>query len=176
MREKINDRYIRSDEALQELIRPSWLLYWRRLTIAIAVLALAVFFLYPAFRFGHASVWIVAGVCGCAMLYLARLIVLRQLNFVLLTNRRVIDVDQSGLFAKQVTEVALENIQDIRYTTSGLLPSLFQVGTIVLQTVSGRIDIGFVKQPHWLQDRIMQVQRSVVQRSKARATEQEDEI
>ena len=52
------------------------------------------------------------------------------LSLQIVTNRRLIDVDQAGLFHRVVNELPIEKIEDVTYTQSGILPSVFHYGTV----------------------------------------------
>lgn len=56
------------------------------------------------------------------------------LDVLLVTNQRVIYIEQIGLFARELAELRMENIQDIKVEVVGLLASLLDFGNIHLQT------------------------------------------
>ncbi|MBT9169086.1 MAG: hypothetical protein DDT19_02438 [Syntrophomonadaceae bacterium] len=56
------------------------------------------------------------------------------LDVLLVTNKRIIDIEQIGLFARDTVEIRLENIQDIKTEVVGLLPSLLKMGNLHIQT------------------------------------------
>jgi len=56
------------------------------------------------------------------------------LDVVLLTNRRLLKIEQKGLFARDIAEMRLERIQDIRVDIMGIIPSLLDFGTLKVQT------------------------------------------
>lgn len=51
-----------------------------------------------------------------------------------LTNRRIIDVEQRGFFIREVSSVRYPMIQDVTINVSGLFPTLLNFGTIQVQT------------------------------------------
>ena len=56
------------------------------------------------------------------------------LDVVLITNRRLLKIEQLGLFARDVAEMRLEKIQDIRVDVLGLFSSLLNFGDLKVQT------------------------------------------
>lgn len=56
------------------------------------------------------------------------------LDTFIVTTKRIIDVDQVGLFARTIAEAPLENIQDVRVEISGILASLINYGDIHIQS------------------------------------------
>ncbi len=62
------------------------------------------------------------------------------LSLQLVTTDRVIDIDQKGVFKREVNELAISNVQDVTHRQNGLLPSLLGYGEVVIKTSS--IDLG----------------------------------
>jgi hypothetical protein len=62
------------------------------------------------------------------------------LSLQLVTTDRVIDIDQKGIFRREVNELAIGNIQDVTYKQNGFLPSLLGYGEVIIKTSS--IEIG----------------------------------
>lgn len=56
----------------------------------------------------------------------------------ILTSQRLIDIDQRRLFHKLVAEIPLENIQDVIYEVRGINQTIFNFGTVKVQTASGK--------------------------------------
>jgi len=56
------------------------------------------------------------------------------LDVVLVTNKRVIDIEQINLFSRDIAEIGLENIQDIKIEISGVIASLLKIGNLHIQT------------------------------------------
>jgi hypothetical protein len=56
------------------------------------------------------------------------------LDVLILTNERIIDIDQRSLFHRQVSEFRLENIQDITTDVPGFIATFLDFGDIHVQT------------------------------------------
>jgi membrane protein YdbS with pleckstrin-like domain len=54
----------------------------------------------------------------------------------LITNMRIISIDQKGYFKRQIAEAELDKIQEAEYSTKGPLQTMFNFGDIKLQTAS----------------------------------------
>jgi len=52
----------------------------------------------------------------------------------IITNKRIIDIDQQGLFKRDIATVRIENIQDVKVKVFGIIPTLLRFGDIHLQT------------------------------------------
>lgn len=57
-----------------------------------------------------------------------------QLDRFILTDVRVIDMDQHGLFHRQVHETSLEHVQEVYYEIKGILATLFNYGHVKVLT------------------------------------------
>lgn len=65
----------------------------------------------------------------------------------LVTNMRVIDVDLSGILYRQVAEAKLEHIEDVSYQQAGFIRSLFNYGTVLVQTAGTQESIEYDRVP-----------------------------
>jgi hypothetical protein len=61
------------------------------------------------------------------------------LSLQLVTTDRIIDIDQKGIFRREVNELAINNIEDVTYKQNGLLPTLLGYGEVVIKTSSFEI-------------------------------------
>lgn len=58
------------------------------------------------------------------------------LNMQIITDRRIVDIDQAGLFSHTVSELHIENIEDVTSETKGLFGTLFNYGMVYVQTAA----------------------------------------
>lgn len=81
------------------------------------------------------------------------------LDIWIVTNDRIIDIEQFGLFSRTVSELELFSIQDVTTSIHGILPTLFDYGDITVKTASQNISIVFkqVKNPNVIRQRIIQL-------------------
>lgn len=89
-------------------------------------------------------VWLgaaVIGVLGAAYVYM-----LWYFSYYLLTNQRIRQVRQKGLFRKAVVDLGLDKIQSISYVV-GMGGGLLGFGTLLLQTQVGDMRMGMVERP-----------------------------
>ncbi len=80
----------------------------------------------------------------------------------ILTNQRIINIDQSGFFSRRVSEAELANILNVSYEVQGPVKSLLNFGDISIDT-SGS-DRNFlvlknIENPHFIQEKIVSEQR-----------------
>lgn len=79
------------------------------------------------------------------------------LDVLVITNQRVIDIDQIGLFARDIATAPLENAQDIKIEMIGLLPTMLRFGNLHFQTagMDKEIVIRGIKDPEGVKKQIM---------------------
>lgn len=77
----------------------------------------------------------------------------------IVTNERIQQTSQTGLFGKSVIDLSLSKIQNISYTIPGLSGEMFGFGTLVLQTYVGDMIIEKVQKPSIIYNNIQQAIR-----------------
>ncbi len=114
------------------------------------LILLAFFLLWPLFQYGG---W---GTMGFALLlssggYISlRAHRLWRGNFILVTNRRIVDVARAGWFTESVSQLYYNEIQDISWSKKGLGATLWGYGTVQLVGASGstRLMFTYIKDPN----------------------------
>lgn len=74
----------------------------------------------------------------------------------IVTNQRIQQTSQSGVFGKSVIDLSLSKIQNISYNIPGFTGEAFGFGTIVLQTYVGDMIIEKVHKPSDIYNKIQQ--------------------
>ena len=72
----------------------------------------------------------------------------------IITDERVVDVDFVNMLYHKYSEAQLEHIEDVSHKVSGLLGSIFDFGTVYIQTAGARPEIAFedIPRPRDAQD------------------------
>ncbi len=65
------------------------------------------------------------------------------LDLWVVTEERILDIDQEGVFMRKVSELALHNIQDVHVEVKGVFATLFNFGTIEVQTAGAEQKFSF---------------------------------
>jgi len=80
-------------------------------------------------------------------------------NKVVITNKHVVDVDQIGLFNREVSTLRLEEIQDVSAKINGPLQTMLGYGTLIIQTAGERENFVFdyVPDPYKLENYIIEL-------------------
>ncbi|NCU30243.1 PH domain-containing protein [Candidatus Saccharibacteria bacterium] len=75
----------------------------------------------------------------------------------IVTNQRIQQTLQSGVFGKSVIDLSLSKIQNISYNIPGFSGEVFGFGTIVIQTYVGDLVIDKVEKPEKTYNKLQQV-------------------
>ncbi|MBW6440704.1 PH domain-containing protein [Patescibacteria group bacterium] len=70
------------------------------------------------------------------------------LDVCIVTNQRLLDIEQIGFFNRTVSELDLKNIQDITSNVHGLFQTMFGFGNIKIQTASQENKFELPSVPH----------------------------
>lgn len=77
----------------------------------------------------------------------------------IVTDQRLIQITQRGLFNRSVVDMGLNQIQMVNYQVSGIQETFLGSGTIMMQTFVGDLIIHDVHHPSKIQKHILQILR-----------------
>lgn len=82
-------------------------------------------------------------------------------NKIVITDQHIVDIDQMGLFNRIVSTLRLEEIQDISASVKGPMQTVFQYGSIVIQTAGERENFLFdyVPNPYELEHYVLEIRK-----------------
>ncbi|MET0779685.1 MAG: PH domain-containing protein [Candidatus Saccharimonadales bacterium] len=75
----------------------------------------------------------------------------------IVTDQRLIQITQKGLFHRSVIDMGLSQIQMVNYQVSGLQETLLGFGTIMMQTFVGDLVIHDIHHPAAIQKKLLEV-------------------
>ena len=78
----------------------------------------------------------------------------------IITDRRLIQITQKGMFTRSVVDMGLGQIQMVNYQVAGLQETLLGFGTIMMQTMVGDLVVHDVHHPAKTQKRILEILRA----------------
>jgi len=81
------------------------------------------------------------------------------LNFHLVTDQHLVDIDQLMLFSRKISELTLEDIQDVSATQHGFFQSIFHYGDVVVQTAGEKPNFTLEKigNPYEMSRQVMEI-------------------
>lgn len=77
----------------------------------------------------------------------------------IVTDQRLIQITQRGLFHRSVIDMRLNQIQMINYEVSGMQETLLRFGTIMMQTYVGDLVIHEIHHPAVIQKKLLEIMR-----------------
>jgi hypothetical protein len=77
----------------------------------------------------------------------------------IVTDQRLIQITQKGLFHRSVVDMGLNQIQMVNYQVAGLSETIFGSGTIMMQTFVGDLVIHNVHHPAAIQKKLLEILR-----------------
>ena len=85
--------------------------------------------------------------------------VLYYLNLHIVSEERIVDIDQIGLLFHEVSELNIETIEDVTSQTKGLLGNLLNYGTVFIQTAGAteRFEFDNVSNPAQIASTILKL-------------------
>lgn len=97
--------------------------------------------------------FVIVGVLGALYSYL-----LWYFSIYIVTNQRIRQVAQRGLFKKTVVDLGLDKVQSISMNVPGILGGIFNYGTILVQTGVGDLVISMVPNPEDIHNKLQNAQ------------------
>lgn len=91
------------------------------------------------------------------ILYFFTYFVTFYLDVLIMTNDRLVDVDQNSLFSRTVAEVDLYQIQDATSEVKGIFATLFNYGNVIIQTAGAlpKFTLSNIPNPHQVRQMLM---------------------
>lgn len=79
----------------------------------------------------------------------------------IITNERIVNIEQKGLFTRRISELRFSRIQDVTSSVNGLVPTVLNFGDVSVQTASEEDHFLFrqVGDPFAVKDEVMRLAR-----------------
>lgn len=158
---------LNDDESIIKVVRQRWLKLLTSLILPIICIVLPFFFLYPLFYWGNKGVVIFAGLLLTGILWLIRNIIVWYWQVFIITDQRIIDIDQKGLFQKTVSDIPLTKIDDVFYQIKGIWQTITRIGNIYVTLIDSKtkIEITNIAQPAKIQQLILQFKNEILKQN-----------
>ena len=91
----------------------------------------------------------------------------------IITNERIVNIEQKGLFNRSVSELQFSRIQDVTTVVDGLIQTVLNFGNVYVQTAAETERFLFrqVPDPYAIKDMVMQLSRSSTEADFVRLSE-----
>jgi hypothetical protein len=147
---------LKPDEEILMQVQQHWVPFIPRLSVFTVWFVVPWFFLFPLFRQGEWGVGVFVILVGSALLFGFRSWYAWSRTMFVVTNRRMVDIDQHGFFARTTSDLFFTNIDDVSYKKKGPVQIAAGYGTVLIQTrgAADDIEVRRVKKPAKLHDLI----------------------
>lgn len=122
------------NEEIQLVIRESVTAHFYKFFVGIFLLVLPFFLMFYLVSQGPIGVSIFVALLLISVIYMIREYYIWTNTIFLVTNQRIIDIEQNGLLHRTVSEIGHMKIQDISYQSKGLMQLVCGTGTIQIKT------------------------------------------
>lgn len=157
----------REDEEILIIARRHWIVYIPSLVIGFFVLISCLALLANLPRIEALDSYVLQAVatvllslaCLFTLLFVYISWLVNYLNFQIVTREHIVDINQQALFHRKVSELFLNEIQDVSASQKGILQSLLTYGDVTIQTAGELPNFLFekVNDPYQISKRIMEI-------------------
>lgn len=163
-------KYLKEGEEVIRIIKEYLFSHLFTVLISLFFIILPFFLLFPLFQRGFWGVLAFFLLLLFGIGYGTRFIIVWYYNAFVITNQRIIDFDQRGLFDKTVSESTYGKIQDVSFKKKGFFSTIFNYGTIVVQTAgtNANLEIRNVFEPEKVQELITEIQKQTGQKEESK--------
>lgn len=164
---------LKEDEGIIEIVRNYPLVFTIPTTIATACIIASFFLLFPLLRQGWWGIIIFFALLGFGIILAVRTFIIYTFNVFVITNQRIIDIDQRGFFDRTVSETTYDKIQDVSFRIKGVSQTMFHYGSVIIQTASSNanIELNHIKDPEKVQQLIARINQDMIVQQKKKDDE-----
>lgn len=139
------------------IVRSHWIIYLPYAAMAFVILLIPIFLQIILSDLANSGSFFFGLFISCFTISLTVIMFafLRWFyNVNIITDERVIDIDFTSIVSHSVAEARLERIEDVTHKQFGALGSMFDIGTVYIQTAGATAEIEFdnVPRPREVQD------------------------
>lgn len=145
---------LKPEEEVIMSVQQYWIPFLPRMLFFAIWFVLPFYFMYSLFRQGQWGVWVFVVAILTAVFFGFRSWYIWSGTVFTVTSKRLIDIDQQGLFSRVSSSVMLNKVDDVSFSKKGIIQTVFGYGTVKIVT-SGNADdvlIRRVKNPQKLND------------------------
>ncbi len=146
------------NERIIQIVRQAKQILISRLIIPVILIGLTFFLLFPFMYFGKQGIAILIVLFVLGLFLLVKIITIWYFKTLVITNQRIIDIDQRGIFSRTVSDITMEKIQDVFYQVKGIRQTLTGAGDVQIILADNKTKIEFknASAPQKIQQLILQ--------------------
>jgi uncharacterized membrane protein YdbT with pleckstrin-like domain len=119
---------------------------WRGMLILVICVGLGILPLV-IWQGAGGTLWAMVALWAAGLMMFGYTYVLWHFSAYIVTDQRLRVMMQKGIFRQKVTDLGLDKVETVTVDTSGLVSSVLNYGTILIQTVVGDLTISNVGRP-----------------------------
>ncbi|HEY1074439.1 MAG TPA: PH domain-containing protein [Patescibacteria group bacterium] len=151
---------LKDDESVYVFARPYFLSFLPWITLGIAMLIVGVIMViiaattFPEIQQNALANNIFIIMSSAFFLLILPFLTVAFIDFYydvhIVTDRRLIDIDQHALFKREINELALEEVQDVTSIHQGVLGNIFDYGLVSIETASSnqKFEFQYIRHPN----------------------------
>jgi len=125
---------LQPEEQVLAVVRGSICREMPRFVIAVIFILIPFFFFFPLLRLGGFGLVLFIVILGFALLYASRLWVMWFYSVLIITDERIIDSEQLGLFEREISEIDIPDIDIVETERKGLIQRIWRLSTLYIRT------------------------------------------
>lgn len=144
------------DEKVILFVRKHWISFWGFIGLTLGMVFIPLIFLIilivllPDFFIAFRSPIILTG--SAYLLFVLAFFLVGWIDYyfdiVIVTDSRIVDIHQRGLFSRDIDELDLLHVEDVSAKTKGVLATLFHYGNVYVQTAGTNRNFEFESVPY----------------------------
>ncbi|HBW73772.1 MAG: hypothetical protein UX10_C0009G0031 [Candidatus Magasanikbacteria bacterium GW2011_GWA2_45_39] len=138
---------LKENEKILLTLRKSLWAYAGQIFGICLIIGAPFFFMFRLFQIERWGVYLFAAPLVIAVFLIARLLFLRRSNILLVTGDRLIDLERTGLFNRELHEIGWNKIQSIGSEIKGAWATIFRIGVIKFETYAHGQEYDFESHP-----------------------------
>src|SRR3989344_7244492 len=133
--------HLSPNEKILMVLHRHWIVIFGKFVLGVFLLLVPFFVLPVAFSFGEALGTLLFFVEFLSVVFLMIVILLSlifwmdyYLDVWIITSERIIDIEQKGLFNREISEFTLDKVQDITVKVPNMMAMFLKYGDVIIQT------------------------------------------
>lgn len=147
-------KFLKEDEEVLASVPRFWIMYFWPGLFSFLFFLLPFFLIFLLFRWQTAGLVIFGCLAIFGLILLIRLISNYHNTYLLITNQRIIILEQTHWWHQTVQPINYQQIHDVTYSREGAWEQIFNFGNLQLRIITGNIIIKDIRQPKVWQETI----------------------
>lgn len=143
------------DEKIYQIIRKHWFVYTPIFILAIVMVlpVILIPFFWPTLFYadsalaGNTVIVIMSAYLLLVLVCLTVAFVSYYLDIYIITDKRIVDISQVGIFKREISELHLRQVQDVNAKVSGLFSTTLDFGDVFIQSAGVKENFIFLSVP-----------------------------